>query len=82
MPFGDRLAAAVAGASRRSSSGSTPTRRALARRASTGLAESRARLAMALADVERSAALDLGAAAAAPPRLEAAAAVLAPLPRA
>ena len=59
----------------RSSWASIPTRRKLWPDAVEGLAESRARLAMALADVERSAALDLGQGGRAP-RLEAAAAVL------
>ena len=66
MPFGDRLAAAVARASRRSSSGIDPDPRSSGRTRSRRW-PSRARgSSLALADVERSAALDLGAAAAPP----------------
>ena len=68
-------------ASPRSSWGSTPTRPRLWPDAVESLAESRARLVLALADVERSAALDRGQGGR-DARLEAAAAVLGALPRA
>jgi orotidine-5'-phosphate decarboxylase len=75
MPFGDRLAAAVAARESQVVLGIDPDPSKLWPDAVEALAESRARLTLALADVERSAALDLGHGARAP-RLEAAAAVL------
>jgi orotidine-5'-phosphate decarboxylase len=74
-PFGDRLARAVAERESQVVLGIDPDPAKLWPDAVDALAESRARLAMALADVERSAALDLGEGGRAP-RLEAAAAVL------
>jgi orotidine-5'-phosphate decarboxylase len=74
-PFGDRLARAVAERESQVVLGIDPDPAHLWPDAVDELAESRARLAMALADVERSAALDLGEGGRAP-RLEAAAAVL------
>ena len=75
IPFGDRLARAVAERESQVVLGIDPDPARLWPDAVDELAESRARLAMALADVERSAALDLGEGGRAP-RLEAAAAVL------
>jgi orotidine-5'-phosphate decarboxylase len=75
IPFGDRLAAAVAARESQVVLGIDPDPAKLWPDAVEALAESRARLTLALADVERSAALDLGDSARAP-RLEAAAAVL------
>jgi orotidine-5'-phosphate decarboxylase len=75
-PFGDRLARAVAERESQVVLGIDPDPAKLWPDALDALAESRARLAMALADVERSAALDVGEGSRAP-RLEAAAAVLA-----
>jgi orotidine-5'-phosphate decarboxylase len=75
IPFGDRLARAVAERESQIVLGIDPDPAKLWPDAVDALAESRARLAMALADVERSAALDLGEGSRAP-RLEAAAAVL------
>jgi orotidine-5'-phosphate decarboxylase len=74
-PFGDRLARAVAERESQIVLGIDPDPARLWPDAVDALAESRARLAMALADVERSAALDHGQGGRAP-RLEAAAAVL------
>jgi orotidine-5'-phosphate decarboxylase len=74
-PFGDRLARAVQARESQVVLGIDPDPAKLWPDAVDSLAESRARLAMALADVERSAALDLGEGGRAP-RLEAAAAVL------
>jgi orotidine-5'-phosphate decarboxylase len=74
-PFGDRLARAVAERESQIVLGIDPDPARLWPDAVDALAESRARLAMSLADVERSAALDLGAGGRAA-RLEAAAAVL------
>jgi orotidine-5'-phosphate decarboxylase len=74
-PFGDRLARAVADRESQVVLGIDPDPAKLWPDAVDALAESRARLAMALADVERSAALDQGQGGRAP-RLEAAAAVL------
>jgi orotidine-5'-phosphate decarboxylase len=74
-PFGDRLAGAVAERESQVVLGIDPDPAKLWPEAVDALAESRARLAMALADVERSAALDHGGGGRAP-RLEAAAAVL------
>jgi orotidine-5'-phosphate decarboxylase len=74
-PFGDRLARAVAERRSQLVLGIDPDPAKLWPDAVDALAESRARLAMALADVERSAALELGSGGRAP-RLEAAAAVL------
>jgi orotidine-5'-phosphate decarboxylase len=75
-PFGDHLAAAVAERESQIVCGVDPDPAKLWPEAIAGMAESRARLVLALADVERSAALDLGQGGRAP-RLEAAAAVLA-----
>jgi orotidine-5'-phosphate decarboxylase len=75
IPFGDRLAAAVAERESQIVLGIDPDPAKLWPDAVDALAESRARLALALADVERSAALDLGHGERAA-RLEAAAAVL------
>ena len=75
VPFGDRLTQAVAERESQIVLGIDPDPSRLWADAVEGLAESRARLAMALADVERSAALDLGESGRAP-RLNAAAAVL------
>jgi orotidine-5'-phosphate decarboxylase len=75
IPFGDRLATAVAGRESQIVLGIDPDPAKLWPDAVDALAESRARLALALADVERSAALDLGHGERAA-RLEAAAAVL------
>jgi orotidine-5'-phosphate decarboxylase len=75
IPFGDRLAAAVAERKSQIVLGIDPDPAKLWPDAVDALAESRARLALALADVERSAALDLGHGERAA-RLEAAAAVL------
>jgi orotidine-5'-phosphate decarboxylase len=75
-PFGDRLAAAVAERRSQVVLGIDPDPAALWPDAVDAMAESRARLVMALADVERSVALDLGAGGRSG-RLEAAAAVLA-----
>jgi orotidine-5'-phosphate decarboxylase len=74
-PFGDRLAGAVAERESQVVLGIDPDPARLWPEAVDALAESRARLALALADVERSAALDHGEGGRAP-RLEAAAAVL------
>jgi orotidine-5'-phosphate decarboxylase len=74
-PFGDRLAGAVAERESQVVLGIDPDPARLWPDAVDALAEPRARLAMALADVERSAALDHGEGVRAP-RLEAAAAVL------
>jgi orotidine-5'-phosphate decarboxylase len=74
-PFGDRLAAAVAARESQVVLGIDPDPAKLWPDAVEALAESRARLTLALADVERSAALDLGHGARSA-RLEAAAAVL------
>jgi orotidine-5'-phosphate decarboxylase len=74
-PFGDRLASAVAERQSQVVLGIDPDPAKLWPEAVDELAESRARLSMALADVERSAALDHGQGGRAP-RLEAAAAVL------
>ncbi|HTE60192.1 MAG TPA: orotidine-5'-phosphate decarboxylase [Solirubrobacteraceae bacterium] len=74
-PFGDRLAGAVAERESQIVLGIDPEPGKLWPDAVEALVESRARLAMALADVERSAALDHGQGGRAP-RLEAAAAVL------
>jgi orotidine-5'-phosphate decarboxylase len=74
-PFGDRLASAVAERQSQVVLGIDPDPARLWPDAVEALAESRARLTMALADVERSAALDHGQGGRAP-RLEAAAAVL------
>jgi orotidine-5'-phosphate decarboxylase len=76
VPFGDRLAAAVAERRSQVVLGIDPDPAKLWPDAVEGMAESRARLVMALADVERSAALDVGAGGRAG-RLAAAAAVLA-----
>jgi orotidine-5'-phosphate decarboxylase len=75
IPFGDRLARAVAERESQIVLGIDPDPAKLWPDAVGALAESRARLALALADVERSAALDLGHGDRAP-RLDAAAAVL------
>jgi orotidine-5'-phosphate decarboxylase len=75
-PFGDRLAAAVAQRESQVVLGIDPDPARLWPDALDGMEESRARLVMALADVERSAALDVGAGGRRA-RLEAAAAVLA-----
>jgi orotidine-5'-phosphate decarboxylase len=75
IPFGDRLAEAVAARESQIVLGIDPDPAKLWPDAVDALAESRARLALALADVERSAALDLGHGERAA-RLEAAAAVL------
>jgi orotidine-5'-phosphate decarboxylase len=75
-PFGDRLAAAVAQRESQVVLGIDPDPAMLWPDAVEGMAESRARLVMALADVERSAGLDVGAGGRVA-RLEAAAAVLA-----
>jgi orotidine-5'-phosphate decarboxylase len=75
-PFGDRLAAAVAQRESQVVLGIDPDPAKLWPDALDGMEESRARLVMALADVERSAALDVGAGGRRA-RLEAAAAVLA-----
>jgi orotidine-5'-phosphate decarboxylase len=74
-PFGDRLARAVAERESQIVLGIDPDPSKLWPDAVDALTESRARLAMALADVERSAALDQGQGGRTP-RLEAAAAVL------
>jgi orotidine-5'-phosphate decarboxylase len=74
-PFGDRLTGAVAERESQVVLGIDPDPAKLWAEAVDALAESRARLAMALADVERSAALDHGEGVRAP-RLEAAAAML------
>jgi orotidine-5'-phosphate decarboxylase len=74
-PFGDRLARAVAERESQVVLGIDPDPANLWPDAVEALTESRARLAMALADVERSAALDHGQGGRGP-RLEAAAAVL------
>ena len=76
IPFGDRLAAAVAARESQVVLGIDPDPGKLWLDAVDGMAESRARLVMALADVERSAGLDHGAGGR-HGRLEAAAAVLA-----
>jgi orotidine-5'-phosphate decarboxylase len=76
VPFGDRLAAAVAARESQVVLGIDPDPAKLWARAVEDMAESRARLAMALADVERSAALDHGEGGR-DGRLHAAAAVLA-----
>jgi len=76
IPFGDRLAAAVATRESQVVLGIDPDPAALWPAALAGMAESRARLVMALGDVERSVALDAGRGGRAA-RLEAAAAVLA-----
>jgi orotidine-5'-phosphate decarboxylase len=75
-PFGDRLAAAVAERESQVVLGIDPDPGRLWPEAVDGLAESRARLVMALSDVERSAALDIGAGGRTA-RLDAAAGVLA-----
>jgi orotidine-5'-phosphate decarboxylase len=75
-PFGDRLAAAVAERRSQVVLGIDPDPAGLWPDAVEGMAESRARLVMALADVERSVSLDVGEGGRAA-RLEAAAAVLA-----
>ena len=75
IPFGDRLSRAVAERESQLVLGLDPDPSKLWIDAVDELAESRARLAMALADVERSAALDLGHGGRAA-RLDAAAAVL------
>jgi orotidine-5'-phosphate decarboxylase len=75
-PFGDRLARAVAERESQVVLGIDPDPGKLWPDAVEGMAESRARLVMALADVERSAGLDVGAGGRAA-RLDAAAAVLA-----
>ena len=75
-PFGDRLAAAVAERRSQVVLGIDPDPGRLWPAAVDAMAESRGRLVMALADVERSVSLDLGAGGR-EPRLEAAAAVLA-----
>ena len=75
-PFGDRLAAAVAERQSQVVLGIDPDPAALWPDAVEAMAESRARLVMALADVERSVALELGGGGRSG-RLEAAAAVLA-----
>jgi orotidine-5'-phosphate decarboxylase len=75
-PFGDRLAAAVAERRSQVVLGIDPDPAKLWSDALEGLAESRARLVMALADVERSVGLDLGGGGR-DGRLHAAAAVLA-----
>jgi orotidine-5'-phosphate decarboxylase len=74
-PFGDRLAAAVAGRESQIVLGIDPAPSKLWPDAVGALAESRARLVMALQDVERSAALDRGRGGR-QARLDAAAAVL------
>jgi orotidine-5'-phosphate decarboxylase len=74
-PFGDRLAAAVAERESQIVLGVDPDPAKLWPEAVDSLAESRARLTLALADVERSAALDVGQGDRAP-RLEVAAAML------
>jgi len=76
IPFGDRLSAAVAERESQVVLGIDPDPALLWPAALEGLAESRARLVMALADVERSVALDYGQGGRAA-RLEAAAGVLA-----
>jgi orotidine-5'-phosphate decarboxylase len=76
MPFGDRLAAAVAARESQVVLGIDPDPAKLWPAAVEALAESRARLVMALADVERAAALDRGEGGRRA-RLEAAAAMLA-----
>jgi orotidine-5'-phosphate decarboxylase len=76
IPFGDRLAQAVAARESQVVLGIDPDPGKLWPEAVEDMAESRARLVMALADVERSAALDVGAGGRGP-RLEAAAAVVA-----
>jgi orotidine-5'-phosphate decarboxylase len=76
MPFGDRLAAAVAARESQVVLGIDPDPAKLWVGAVEDMAESRARLVMALSDVERSAALDAGEGGRGG-RLEAAAAVLA-----
>ena len=75
-PFGDRLAAAVATRESQVVLGIDPDPAALWPTALASMAESRARLVLALADVERSAALDTGQGGRGA-RLESAAAVLA-----
>ena len=75
LPFGDRLATAVAERESQVVLGIDPDPSRLWDDAIEDLAESRARLAMALADVERCAALDVGEGGR-EPRLNAAAAVL------
>lgn len=75
LPFGDRLAGAVAERGSQVVLGVDPHPAKLWPEALDGLAESRARLALGLADVERAAGLDRGQGAR-EPRLEAAAAVL------
>jgi orotidine-5'-phosphate decarboxylase len=75
IPFGDRLAAAVAARESQVVLGIDPDPAKLWPDAVGAMAESRARLALALADVERSAALDLGHGGRTA-RLDAAAAVL------
>jgi orotidine-5'-phosphate decarboxylase len=77
IPFGDRLASAVAERRSQVVLGIDPDPAKLWPDAVDAMTESRARLALALADVERSAALDHGQGGRAP-RLEAAAAVLGP----
>ncbi len=76
IPFGDRLAAAVAARESQIVLGIDPDPAKLWPAAVDGMAESRARLVVALADVERAAALDHGAGGR-DGRLEVAAAVLA-----
>src|SRR5918999_5009342 len=76
IPFGDRLARAVAARESQVVLGIDPDPGKLWPEALEGMAESRARLVMALADVEPSAGLDVGAGGRSA-RLDAAAAVLA-----
>jgi orotidine-5'-phosphate decarboxylase len=76
IPFGDRLAAAVAARESQVVLGIDPDPVKLWPDAVDAMSESRARLALALADVERSASLDQGEGGRRP-RLDAAAAVLA-----